>query len=92
MEIDWRVVALERTTGKTLWAKSVTKVKPKYPISTCNSYATETHCADAERVYAYIGATGTVAAFDHAGKEVFSSTALSVMPLSQMFPFPRLPE
>lgn len=70
-EIDWQVVALDRTTGKTLWASSVTKGKPKYPVHACNSYATETPCADAERVYAYFGATGTIAAFDHTGIEVW---------------------
>jgi outer membrane protein assembly factor BamB len=73
VEIDWQVVALDRTTGKTLWAKSATKGKPKYPVHACNSYATETPCADAERVYAYFGATGTVAAFDHTGKEVWKA-------------------
>jgi hypothetical protein len=73
VEIDWQVVALDRTTGKTLWAKSATKDKPKHAVHACNSYATETPCADAERVYAYFGATGTVAAFDHAGKEVWKA-------------------
>ena len=73
VEIDWQVVALDRTTGKTLWAKSATRGKPKYAVHACNSYATETPCADAERVYAYFGATGTVAAFDHAGNEVWKA-------------------
>ncbi|VTS00216.1 outer membrane protein assembly factor BamB family protein [Tuwongella immobilis] len=73
VEIDWQVVALDRITGKTLWAKSATKGKPKYPVHACNSYATETPCADAERVYAYFGATGTMAAFDHTGKEVWKA-------------------
>ncbi len=72
-EIDWQVVALDRTTGKALWARSATKGKPKYAVHACNSYATETPCADAERVYAYFGATGTVAAFDHTGKEVWKA-------------------
>lgn len=73
VKIDWQVVALDRTTGEILWAKSATKGKPKYPIHACNSYATETPCADAERVYAYFGATATVAAFDHAGNEVWKA-------------------
>jgi outer membrane protein assembly factor BamB len=73
VEIDWQVVALDRTTGETLWAKSATKGKPKHPVHACNSYATETPCADAERVYAYFGATGTVAAFDHTGNELWKA-------------------
>ena len=73
VEIDWQVVALDRATGKTLWAKSATKGKPKHPIHACNSYATETPCSDAGRVYAYFGATGTVAAFDHTGKEAWKA-------------------
>jgi hypothetical protein len=73
VEIDWQVITLDRATGKTLWAKSAAKGKPKYPIHASNSYATETPCADADRVYAYFGATGTVAAFDHAGKEVWKA-------------------
>lgn len=72
-EIDWQVVALDRATGKTLWAKSATKARPKHAVHACNSYATETPCADAERVYAYFGATGTIAAFDHAGQEVWKA-------------------
>ncbi|MDX1963034.1 MAG: PQQ-binding-like beta-propeller repeat protein [Pirellulales bacterium] len=73
VEIDWQVVALDRNTGKTLWAKSATKGKPKHPVHACNSYATETPCADTERVYAYFGATGTLAAFDHTGNEVWKA-------------------
>jgi hypothetical protein len=73
VEIDWQVVAVDRTTGEILWAKSATKGKPKHPVHACNSYATETPCADTERVYAYFGATGTIAAFDHAGNEVWKA-------------------
>jgi hypothetical protein len=73
VEIDWQVSALDRTTGEILWAKSATKGKPLHPVHACNSYATETPCADAERVYSYFGATGTVAAFDHAGNEVWKA-------------------
>jgi hypothetical protein len=73
VEIDWQVLALERSTGKPIWSKSVSKGKPKYPVHASNSYATETPCADAERVYTYFGATGIVAAFDHAGNQVWKA-------------------
>ena len=49
VEIDWQVVALDPPTGKTLWAKSATKGKPKHAVHACNSYATETPCADEVR-------------------------------------------
>lgn len=66
--IDWRVLALDLETGKELWSASAAKAKPKYPIHPSNTWATETPCADANGVYAFFGATGTLAAFDPTGK------------------------
>jgi outer membrane protein assembly factor BamB len=71
IKIDWQVVALDLATGKQKWAKTAATGKPKYAIHPSNSYATETPCADADRVYAFFGAAGAVVAFDHAGKEVW---------------------
>jgi outer membrane protein assembly factor BamB len=70
-EVDWQVIALDLETGKPLWTQSIIKAKPKYSIHPSNTYATETVCADAERVYAFFGATGTVVALDHQGKEIW---------------------
>jgi outer membrane protein assembly factor BamB len=69
--VDWQLVCLDRATGKARWANTVASGKPKYAVHPSNSYATETPAADAERVYAFFGATGTLAAFDHAGKELW---------------------
>jgi outer membrane protein assembly factor BamB len=69
--IDWQLLAVDAETGSIRWTKTVASGKPKYPIHPSNTYATETPCADSERVYAYFGATGALAAFDHGGKELW---------------------
>ncbi len=71
IKIDWQVVCLDLKTGKEVWAKTAASGKPKYAIHPSNSFATETPCADAERVYAFFAAAGVVIAYDHAGKEVW---------------------
>jgi outer membrane protein assembly factor BamB len=66
--IKWQLVALDAETGSIRWTQTVSEGKPQFPIHPSNTYATETACADAERVYVYFGATGTLAAYDHLGK------------------------
>ena len=66
--IEWRVVAIDLESGDSVWSSIASTGKPKYPIHPSNTYATETPCADANGVYAFFGATGTAASFDHAGK------------------------
>jgi outer membrane protein assembly factor BamB len=68
-DVEWRLTALDAATGAVRWSRTVAAGRPKHPVHPSNTYATETPCADAERVYAYFGATGTLAAFDHAGSE-----------------------
>jgi len=53
--------------GSTLWKQSVLSGKPKFPIHPSNSWATETPVADENGLYAYCGATGTVAGMSHDG-------------------------
>ena len=71
VEIDWRLVALDLATGKEKWAKSVVRAKPAHPIHASNTWASETPAADATGVYAFFGMAGVLAAFDHAGKELW---------------------
>ena len=66
--IDWRVIALDLTTGKQHWSVSAASGKPKFPIHPSNTWATETPVADASGVVAFFGATGTLAAYDTEGK------------------------
>ncbi|NOT32362.1 MAG: PQQ-binding-like beta-propeller repeat protein [Planctomycetes bacterium] len=78
--IDWRVLALDLASGKELWSVSACKAKPKFPIHPSNTWATETPVADANGVYAFIGPTGTLAAFDTAGKALWKAE-LGVHPM-----------
>ncbi|MGL4424237.1 MAG: PQQ-binding-like beta-propeller repeat protein, partial [Gemmataceae bacterium] len=71
MKIDWQVVCLDLNTGKPQWTKTAASGKPKYAIHPSNSFATETPCADSERVYAFFGQAGVMIAYDHAGQEVW---------------------
>lgn len=82
--IKWQVMALDADTGAVQWTTTVADGKPKQPIHPSNTYATETPCADSKRVYAYFGATGTVAALDHSGKVVWK-TELGSYPISAGF-------
>jgi len=78
--IEWRVLAFDLSTGKELWSASVCKAKPKYSIHPSNTWASETPAADANGVYAFFGATGTLAAFDTAGKPMWKAE-LGVHPM-----------
>jgi outer membrane protein assembly factor BamB len=71
IKIDWQVICLDLASGQQKWAKTAANGKPQYSIHPSNSFATETPCADAERVYAFFGQAGVVIAYDHAGKEVW---------------------
>jgi len=68
VSIDWRVIALDLATGAQRWTASAASGKPRFPIHPTNTWATETPVADANGVYAFFGATGTLAAFDSAGE------------------------
>lgn len=67
----WKVVCLDKATGKELWAKPAAEGKPKYNTHNSNTFATETPVSDGERVYSYFAASGTVVAHDLAGKELW---------------------
>lgn len=66
--IQWQVHCYRTDTGERLWAETVVEGKPKFPVHPSNTYATETPAADADGVYAFFGATGTIAGFSHKGE------------------------
>lgn len=67
-EIEWLVCAYDLASGAPRWTASAGKGPARFPIHPSNTHASETPAADARGVYAYFGSTGTVAAFDPAGK------------------------
>jgi outer membrane protein assembly factor BamB len=83
-ELKWQAMAVSAATGSILWTTTVAEGKPKHAIHPSNTYATETACADAERVYVYFGATGTAAALDHRGNLLWK-TELGSYPTSAGF-------
>lgn len=82
--IQWQLLALDTESGEIRWAKTIVEDRPKHSIHPSNTYATETPCADADRVYVYFGATGTLAALTHDGNEVWR-TELGAYPISNGF-------
>src|SRR2546423_670487 len=63
----WRVLCLDRATGKVLWDQLALEAKPRTPSHPSNTFASETPATDGERVYAYFGMTGLFC-FDLGGK------------------------
>jgi outer membrane protein assembly factor BamB len=54
----WKVLCLDKATGKTLWTKLADEHRPSIPTHRTNTYASETPIVDGERIYAYFGMTG----------------------------------
>ncbi len=67
---QFKIVCLERTSGKTLWEKAAKEARPTIGTHGSNTFATETPVSDGERVYAYFGMTGLFC-YDLDGKEVW---------------------
>ncbi len=69
--IEWQLHCYNALTGESIWKKTVTTGKPQFAIHPSNTYATETPVADAQGIYAFFGATGTLAAFTHEGEPLW---------------------
>ena len=70
-EYTWKVICLDRATGKETWSAVASVGKPKYNTHASNTFATETPVADGERIYTWFGAAGVAIAHDLAGKELW---------------------
>ena len=68
---QFKVVCLDRATGRPRWEKVAKEARPTVPTHGSNTYATETPVTDGERVYAYFGMTGLFC-YDLDGKEVWA--------------------
>ena len=64
---QFKIVCLDRATGKTAWEKVAKEARPTIPTHGSNTYATESPVSDGQYVYAYFGMTG-VYCYDMAGK------------------------
>ncbi len=69
--LKFQVICLSLKDGSKLWEKTIEEKRPEYPIHASNSYATESPATDGEHVFVYFAATGTVAALDLAGQEIW---------------------
>lgn len=67
---QFKVVCLERATGKPVWEKVAKEARPTIPTHGSNTYATETPVSDGKYIYAYFGMTGLYC-YDLEGKELW---------------------
>jgi outer membrane protein assembly factor BamB len=67
--VEFRVFCLGADRGEVIWSKTVARQKPAYGKHASNTFATETPCGDADGVYAFFGAVGTLVALDRDGGE-----------------------
>lgn len=67
---QFKVICLDRATGKPAWEVTAHEGKPTQPTHGSNTFASETPASDGERIYAYFGNTGLYC-YDLAGKPVW---------------------
>lgn len=70
-EHRWMVFDIDFETGAVRWAKELHRGVPTITRHLKNSFASETPVTDGERVYAYFGSIGLIAALDFDGKELW---------------------
>lgn len=68
----WVVYDIDFNTGKVRWEREIRDGSPPIARHTRNSYASETPVTDGERVYAYFGTLGIIAALDLKGDIVWT--------------------
>jgi len=68
----WAVYDIDFKTGKILWTRELQVGKPPILRHLKNSFASETPVTDGERIYAYFGTIGLLAAIDMSGKTVWT--------------------
>jgi hypothetical protein len=74
-DLQRHLLCIDRTTGKTLWQKSVSAKLPEDDFRSMfaeNGFATHTPTSDGKRVFAFFGKSG-VHAYDLEGKELWTA-------------------
>ena len=69
-EHTWKVICLDRSTGKTLWSKDAIKSQPRLGTHRDNTYASETPVTDGSKIVVYFGMMGLIC-YDLDGNEVW---------------------
>ncbi len=82
--IQWQVHCYSTDSGDLIWSKTIVADKPKYPVHPSNTFATESPVVDEDGVYAFFGATGTVAGLNHDGEQLWKAE-LGAYPTSNGF-------
>lgn len=76
-DLKRHLVCVDRTSGKTLWTKTVIATQPEDPYRppgvTTHGYASNTPVSDGEKVYAFFGKSG-VYAYDLEGQEIWNQS------------------
>jgi hypothetical protein len=84
INFQWQVHCYDAMDGKFQWRQTIVEGRPEFPIHPSNSYATESPVVDSNGVYAFFGATGTVACLSHSGGIVWRHE-LGAFPTSNGF-------
>lgn len=69
-EYEFKIICLDRATGKTLWDDVALKARPAVPTHGSNTFASESPVSDGERVFAYFGPNGLYC-YDLNGKQLW---------------------
>ena len=72
--IKFRVVCLNLNSGEKVWEKTLTEERPKHPIHSSNSFATESPASDGKSFFVYFAAIGKVFALDMDGKTIWEKS------------------
>lgn len=56
--LDFRVICLDRATGRERWSRTVVTARPHEGTHPTNGFASASPCVDDERVYAHFGSRG----------------------------------
>lgn len=69
--LKFAVQCLSLETGEVQWEKTVAEAKPKYPIHSSNSFATESPTTDGTHLFVHFASIGTVCAMDMDGNQIW---------------------
>lgn len=56
--LDFKLFSFDRSSGKLLWEKSATVVKPHQSTHSTNGFSSASPCTDGDHVYAHFGSRG----------------------------------